>query len=155
VPITVLYRQNSEIAIVLQLGTVRFHIKERSFWLTHCHQKCARKEIYGSGFLDVNQYILVHPIKLRRGFLRCVNISIHIFDDNVSFPGLYGGLYGQNLPYKFKNLYGDFPVRSETGYVILSKFWSRFVLRQRRNQIFLVDSQGCLSEQTVIAFSLF
>jgi hypothetical protein len=22
--------------------------------------------------------------------------------------GLYGGLYGQNLPYKFKNSYGDF-----------------------------------------------
>ena len=24
------------------------------------------------------------------------------------FPCLYGGLYGQNLPYKFKNSYGDF-----------------------------------------------
>ena len=23
-------------------------------------------------------------------------------------PGLYGGLYGHNLPYKFKNSYGDF-----------------------------------------------
>jgi hypothetical protein len=23
------------------------------------------------------------------------------------FPGLVGGLYGQNLPYKFKNSYGD------------------------------------------------
>ena len=32
------------------------------------------------------------------------NISIQFFDDNESFPGLYGGLYtyGQNLPYKFK-----------------------------------------------------
>jgi hypothetical protein len=29
----------------------------------------------------------------------------YLFDDNVSSPGLYGGLYGQNLPYKFKNLY--------------------------------------------------
>jgi hypothetical protein len=27
----------------------------------------------------------------------------------IFFPGLYGGLYGQNLPYKFKNSYGDFP----------------------------------------------
>ena len=26
----------------------------------------------------------------------------------IFFPGLYGGLYGQNLPYKFKNSYGDF-----------------------------------------------
>ena len=54
------------------------------------------------------------------------------------------GLYGQNHPYKFKKLHGDFqnrtvrkityienylwdywsPVRSETGFVILSKFWS-------------------------------
>jgi hypothetical protein len=24
------------------------------------------------------------------------------------FPELCGGLYGQNLPYKFKNSYGDF-----------------------------------------------
>jgi hypothetical protein len=140
---------------VLQLGTVRLFIKERSFWVTHCHQKCARKEIYGSGFLDVNRYSIVHPIQLRRVFLRCVNISIHIFDDNVSFSGLYGGLYGQNLPYKFKNSYGDFPVRSETGFVILGKFWSRFVLWQHRNRIFLIDDQGCLSERTVIAFSLF
>ena len=29
------------------------------------------------------------------------------FDGNVSCPGLYGGLYGHNLPYKFKKLYGD------------------------------------------------
>jgi hypothetical protein len=26
----------------------------------------------------------------------------------IFFPGLYGGLYGQNLPYKFKKSYGDF-----------------------------------------------
>ena len=25
------------------------------------------------------------------------------FDGSVSCPGLYGGLYGQNLSYKFKN----------------------------------------------------
>ena len=25
------------------------------------------------------------------------------FGDSVSYLGLYGGLYGQNLPYKFKN----------------------------------------------------
>jgi hypothetical protein len=30
----------------------------------------------------------------------------------VSCPGLYGGLYGQNLPYKFKKLYGDFRNRN-------------------------------------------
>jgi hypothetical protein len=26
----------------------------------------------------------------------------------IFFPGLYGGLYGQNLPYKFKKSYADF-----------------------------------------------
>ena len=30
----------------------------------------------------------------------------------VFFPGLYGGLYGQNLPYKFKNSYGGFQNRN-------------------------------------------
>jgi hypothetical protein len=34
--------------------------------------------------------------------------------------------------------------------VILGKFWSIFDLRQRRNQKFLVDDQGCFSEQTVL-----
>jgi hypothetical protein len=30
----------------------------------------------------------------------------------IYFPGLYGGLYGQNLPYKFKNSYGEFQNRN-------------------------------------------
>ena len=34
------------------------------------------------------------------------------FDGSVSCPGLYGGLYGQNLPYKFKKSYGDFRNRN-------------------------------------------
>ena len=34
------------------------------------------------------------------------------FDGSVSCPGLYGGLYGQNLPYKFKKSYGDFRSRN-------------------------------------------
>jgi hypothetical protein len=91
-------------------STVRLVISEKSFWVTHCHQKCVRKEISRSGFLDVNRYSVVHSIELRRVFLRCVNISTRIFNDSVSCPGLYvyGGLYGQNLPYKFKNSYGDF-----------------------------------------------
>ena len=32
--------------------------------------------------------------------------------DSDFFPGLYGVLYGQNLPYKFKNSYGDFRNRN-------------------------------------------
>ena len=48
-------------------------------------------------FLYVNPYIGVHPIGLRRVFSRGVNISTRIFDDNVSFPGLYGGLYKISL----------------------------------------------------------
>ena len=34
------------------------------------------------------------------------------FHGELNFPGLYGGLYGQNLPYKFKNSYGDFQNRN-------------------------------------------
>ena len=52
------------------------------------------------------------PIDLRRVFLRYVNISMCKFDGSVSCPGLYGGLYGQNLPYKFKKSYGDFRSRN-------------------------------------------
>jgi hypothetical protein len=40
------------------------------------------------------------------------NISTRIFGGDVSCPGLYGGLYGQNLPYKFKNSYGDLRTRN-------------------------------------------
>jgi hypothetical protein len=29
----------------------------------------------------------------------------------IFFPGLYGGLYGQNLPHKFKKSHGDFQDR--------------------------------------------
>jgi len=36
------------------------------------------------------------------------SISMCKFEDSVSCPRLYGGLYKQNLPYKFKKLYGDF-----------------------------------------------
>ena len=42
------------------------------------------------------------------------------------------------------------PVRSETGFVILGKFWSRFDLRQHRNRKVLGDDQGFLSEPTVL-----
>jgi hypothetical protein len=33
------------------------------------------------------------------------------------------------------------------------KFWSRFVLRQHRNQKFLDDDQGCLNVRTVLEYS--
>ena len=77
-------------------------------------------------------------------------------------------LYGQNLPYNFKKSYGDShnrnfengkiiqnfwsPVRSETGFVILGKFWSRNDLPQRRNRKFLGGDQGYLSERTIPKF---
>jgi hypothetical protein len=34
------------------------------------------------------------------------------FGGSVSCPGLYGGLYEQNLQYKFKKPYGDFQRRN-------------------------------------------
>jgi hypothetical protein len=91
-----------------------------------------------------------------------------MFGDSVSCPGLYGGLYGQNLPYKFKKSYGELQSHKfekshrTTGprsdlrpvFVILGKFRSRNDLRQRRNRNFLVDDQGCLSELTVLEYIL-
>jgi hypothetical protein len=98
--------------VSLLVPTVRSLINEGSFLLTHCHQKCVRKGISRFGFLDVNRYSFRNSIDLlRRVFLRCVNISTRIFG-SVSCPGLYGGLYGQNLPYKFKNSYSDFRNRN-------------------------------------------
>ena len=41
------------------------------------------------------------------------------------------------------------PVRSETGFVILIKFWSRYDLQNFRKLIFLGDDQGELSKSTV------
>jgi hypothetical protein len=121
-------------------NTVRSLISENSFLLTHFHQKCVRKEISRSGFFRrlLSRYSVVHSIDLRRGFLRCVNISIRIFGCSVSCPGLYGGLYGQNLPYELKKSYSDFQNRNfEKSY------------RTSRNRKFLGVDQGCFSEQTV------
>jgi hypothetical protein len=50
--------------------------------------------------------------RLTSSFLRYVNISMCKFDGSVSCPGLYGGLYGQNLLYNFKNSEGDFRSRN-------------------------------------------
>jgi hypothetical protein len=88
--------------------TVRSFISEKSFLLTHCPQIYIRKEISWSGFLHVSREGLINSIDLRRVFLRYINISTCKSRDSVSCLGLYGGLYGQNLPYKFKNSYGDF-----------------------------------------------
>jgi hypothetical protein len=60
---------------------------ERNFWVRFSR----RKSIQCSA-----------PHRVTSNFLCCVNISTHISDDNVSFPGLAGGLCGQNLPYKYK-----------------------------------------------------
>jgi hypothetical protein len=44
------------------------------------------------------------------------------------------------------------PVRSETSFVILSKFWSRYDLQNFRKRKFLGDDQGELSKGTVYYF---
>ena len=51
--------------------TVRLFISRGSFWVTHCHQKCVRKEISHAGFLDVNRWGFKSPIDLRRGVEFC------------------------------------------------------------------------------------
>ena len=98
---------------ILYTSTVCSLISGGSFLLTYCHQIYIRKEISIPGFLDVSRYSVVHPIASRRVFfLHYVNISMCKFDDNVPCLGSYGGLYGHNLPYKFKNSYGDFQNRN-------------------------------------------
>ena len=92
--------------------TVRSLISGGSFLLTHCPQICIWKEISRPDFLDVSRFSVMHSIDLRRVFLRWVNISMCKFGDSVSCLGLYGGLYGQNLPLKFKKSYGDFRNRN-------------------------------------------
>jgi hypothetical protein len=41
------------------------------------------------------------------------------------------------------------PVRSETGFVILGTFWSRYDFQKFRKRSFLGDDQGELSKPTV------
>ena len=47
----------------------------------------------------------------------------------IFFPGLYGGLYGQNLPYKSKKSYDDFPQiatsKKHTELLFPGKIWDR------------------------------
>ena len=45
------------------------------------------------------------------------------------------------------------PVRSETGFVILRKFWSRYDLQNFRKWNFLGDDQGELSKGTLHIFN--
>jgi hypothetical protein len=52
--------------------------------------------------------------------------NVRMFEKKVSvlmlLPGLYGGLYGQNLPYKFKNSYGDFQNRKfEKSHILVNR----------------------------------
>ena len=44
--------------------------------LTHCHQIYIRKEISRPRFPDVSRYSVVHPIDLRRVFLRYLGTQI-------------------------------------------------------------------------------
>ena len=89
-------------------------------------------------------------------------------------PGVvprYGGLYGQNPPYKFKNLYGEFlnrnfekshrttGLRSDpmmlNGFVIPGKFWSRNDLGHHPNRKKLDGHQGRLRKRTVSMLGTF
>ena len=115
-----------------KFSTVRLFINRVAFWVTHCHPKCVlvRKEISGSGFLDINRYIVAHLIGLRRVFLCCVNISTRIFDDNVSFPALNCGMYGQNLPYKFKTKIPVHNCHSEADYLVNGPYDGSALVRE-------------------------
>ena len=73
-----------------------------------------RREISQSGFLNVNRYSVVPPgtpYRVTSSFSCYVDILTRIFDHCMSCSGLYGGLYGQDLRYKFKTSYGNFQNR--------------------------------------------
>ena len=82
--------------------------------VTHFPQNCVRED-----FLYINRYLFKWCTDWRRVFLFYINILTRIFADNVPFPGLYGGLYGENLPYKFKKLYGDFQNRKSEKIILV------------------------------------
>ena len=83
------------------------------------------------------------------------------------FPGLYGGLYGQNLPYKFKKSYGDFQncnfeksdrttgprsdLRPDSWSWTNSGLDTSYDLQNFRKRNFLGDDQGELSKSTVLS----
>ena len=83
-----------------------FVYKWRVVFVIHCDQNCGKGNFGSpifSTLVDRVSETLFAAIELRRVFLCYVNILTRIFGHSMSFPGLYGGLYGQNLPYKFKN----------------------------------------------------
>jgi hypothetical protein len=68
-------------------------------------------------------------IHCSRVFLRRVNISTRIFDENVSFPGSYGGLYGQNFPHEFKIKIPVHNCHSEADYLVNDSYYGSAVVR--------------------------
>ena len=58
-----------------------------------------------------------------------MNISTRIFDDNVSFPGLNGGLYEQNLPYTFKIKIPVHNCHSEADYLVNGPYYGSVLVR--------------------------
>jgi hypothetical protein len=58
-----------------------------------------------------------------------VDISIRIFDVNVSFAGLTGGLYGQNLPYRFKIKIPVLNCHSEADYLVNGPYYGSALVR--------------------------
>ena len=135
--------------------------------MTHCPQICVRKKISRPGsrrksiqcstlyrltssFFALRKYFDTHF------WGQCV--SCHARGCMVGYMGRisHTSLKNRIMIYRnrsFEKLHRTiaywFPVRSETGFVILCKFWSRFDLWQRRNRKFLGYDQGFLSERTV------
>jgi hypothetical protein len=65
------------------------------------------------------------------------------FSPRVCMVGCMGRIKELQLRKITQNYWS--PVRSETGFVILSKFWSRYDFQNFRKRIFLGDDQGELS----------
>ena len=86
----------------------------------------------GNFWVRFSRRKLIHcsaPHRVTSSFLCCVNISTHIFDDNVSFPGLNGGLYKQNLPYKFKIKIPVHNCHSEADYLVNGLYYGSALVR--------------------------
>jgi hypothetical protein len=93
--------------------TVRLLISEKSFLLTHTLSSNLHTEGNFHVRFSLRKSIQCSTLyRLTSSFLRYMNILMCKFADSVSCLGLYGGLYGQNLQYKFKKSYGDFRNRN-------------------------------------------
>jgi hypothetical protein len=91
-------------------------------------EQCPMSRMSGERVNELS--VIEFPIVPRRPIFQK---SSHLLEKGgvlIFSPGLYGGLYGQNLPYKFKNSYGDFQNRTSKIHILVEllvpgQIWDR------------------------------